>query len=37
LVITLCHDQPDMSISSSINAIPWTSTVLNTRLHMVAA
>jgi hypothetical protein len=37
LVITLCHDQPDMSISSGINAIPWTSTVLNTRLHMVAA
>jgi hypothetical protein len=35
MVITVRNDMFDMSFTAGIDAVPWPSTFLNTRVHMV--
>jgi hypothetical protein len=37
VAVTLRNDLPNMSFAVGIDALPWTSTVLYTRLHLVKA
>ena len=35
MVITICNDLPHLPLSSCVDAFPWPSSLLHTRLHMV--